>query len=182
MKIIDISMELTGAPVYHGDPEPCLDRVMDMTRGDPLNLSRLTACVHAGTHADSPLHFIPDGESVAQLSLERFIGRCTVASSPDAAAGCKTDKFLLKGSGRLTPTDVQKLKNAGIRTLGVETMSVGDHETHISLLGGGIVVIENLVLGHVEDGEYFLSAAPVKLDDSDGAFVRAVLLEGDLSV
>ena len=64
MIIYDISADILKAPVYPGDPEPRLDRVETLGRGSDCNLSALYCCLHNGTHADAPLHFIENGETV----------------------------------------------------------------------------------------------------------------------
>jgi arylformamidase len=53
-----------------------------------------------------------------------------------------------------------------------ETMAV-----HLAVLEAEIVVLEGLRLVDVPDGEYFLSAAPLKLGGSDGAPCRVFLLD-----
>jgi arylformamidase len=39
-----------------------------------VNVTCLDVCVHHGTHIDAPLHFIPDGRSADQLTLEEVSG------------------------------------------------------------------------------------------------------------
>ena len=78
MKIIDISQELLSCNVYEGDPVPKANRIINMEDGGVYNLSALSLCVHNGTHVDAPLHFIKDGKSIEQMSLEHFVGECFV--------------------------------------------------------------------------------------------------------
>jgi arylformamidase len=51
-------------------------------------------------------------------------------------------------------------------------------EVHLILLGSGAVLLEGIVLSHVEEGRYFLSAAPLDLGGCDGAPCRAYLIGG----
>ena len=44
------------------------------------------------------------------------------------------------------------------------------------MLGAEIVLLEGIRLGGVEEGVYFLNAAPINLGGSDGAPCRAVLI------
>jgi len=53
-----------------------------------------------------------------------------------------------------------------------ETMAV-----HLAVLEAEILVLEGLRLADVPDGEYVISAAPMKLGGSDGAPCRAFLLD-----
>ena len=56
-------------------------------------------------------------------------------------------------------------------------------EVHLILLGAEMVLLEGIRLGEVEEGVYFLNAAPIHLGDGDGAPCRAVLLDwkGEMS-
>ncbi|NMC57751.1 MAG: hypothetical protein GYA50_11075, partial [Eubacteriaceae bacterium] len=52
-----------------------------------------------------------------------------------------------------------------------------EYNIHTILLGKKIAILESLDLSNVASGKYFLSAAPLKIEGSDGAFVRAVLIK-----
>jgi arylformamidase len=62
----------------------------------------------------------------------------------------------------------------GVDYLSVEGYHIG-HDTHETLLGAEVVVIEGLNLFNVEPGEYYLTALPVKIKDSNGAPARVIL-------
>ncbi|MDA8401384.1 MAG: cyclase family protein [Deltaproteobacteria bacterium] len=62
----------------------------------------------------------------------------------------------------------------GIDYLSVEGYHVG-HDTHKTLLGAGVIVIEGLNLFNVSAGDYKLIALPVKIKDSNGAPARVIL-------
>jgi arylformamidase len=80
MKIWDISLALgPNTPVWPGDPKVNLRRHRKISQGSPSNDSRLACSVHAGTHVDAPLHFLDDGLSVENLSLDILIGPAWVA-------------------------------------------------------------------------------------------------------
>jgi arylformamidase len=49
-------------------------------------------------------------------------------------------------------------------------------EVHKILLGADKVLLEGVVLTAVEEGKYFLSAAPLNLGGCEGAPCRAVLV------
>lgn len=59
---------------------------MRLEAGDPANVSRLDCDVHIGTHVDAPRHFIKNGNTVEQLSLDALIGPAVVAYLPEADA------------------------------------------------------------------------------------------------
>jgi arylformamidase len=75
------------------------------------------------------------------------------------------------------------LVEIGVETVGVDYLSVEPFEdkefnTHHTLLGADVVILEDLVLAGVEPGEYFLACLPLKLVGSDGSPVRAILIQG----
>jgi arylformamidase len=49
-------------------------------------------------------------------------------------------------------------------------------KVHLILLGRECVLLEGVVLDGVEEGRYFLSAAPLNLDGCEGAPCRAYLI------
>jgi arylformamidase len=75
------------------------------------------------------------------------------------------------------------LVEIGVETVGVDYLSVEPFEdkefnTHHTLLGADVILLEGLLLAGVEPGEYFLACLPLKLDGSDGAPARAILIRG----
>jgi arylformamidase len=75
------------------------------------------------------------------------------------------------------------LVEIGVETVGVDYLSVEPFEdkefnTHHTLLGADVVILEGLVLTGVEPGEYLLACLPLKLVGSDGSPTRAILVRG----
>jgi arylformamidase len=75
------------------------------------------------------------------------------------------------------------LVEIGVETVGMDYLSVEPFEdkefnTHHTLLGADVVILESLVLAGVEPGEYFLACLPLKLAGSDGSPARAILIRG----
>ena len=64
----------------------------------------------------------------------------------------------------------------GIDSLGIER-DQANYGTHLSLLGENIIIIEGLRLEQVEEGRYFMVAAPLKLVGVEAAPARIFLLE-----
>lgn len=62
----------------------------------------------------------------------------------------------------------------GVDYLSVEGYHIG-HDTHKTLLGANVVIIEGLNLFNVEAGKYKLIALPIKIKNSDGAPSRVLL-------
>lgn len=72
------------------------------------------------------------------------------------------------------------LADRNVRAVGVDYLSVGGFrqdsvETHVALLGKGIWIMEGLVLGCVEPGNYELVCLPLKWVGAEGAPARAML-------
>lgn len=192
MHLIDITRDITTAEVYPGDPPTVVRRVKSIGEDCDYNLSVLCTCVHAGTHADAPLHFLEDGASVEQLPCEAFIGPCTVIEIKDSpiTGECVNRRFpqtaerlLIKGGGEVTFMDSAAFEAAELplRLIGTDALSVGmegsEMQTHKAFLGKGIVILEGLDLSEVQPGNYFLIALPMKIGGAEGAPVRAFLAD-----
>ena len=194
MKMIrDISQEVFSCNVFEGDPLPVRRQVRKMDEGELYNLTELSMCAHNGTHTDAPYHFINDGKTIDQVSLDHFIGDCYVArhegdvSAEDAetimkkaeAAGA-FKRILIAGKAVVTAEAARVFAAHGILLIGNESQTVGPEnapmEVHLILLGAEVVLLEGIVLKEVEEGKYFLSAAPLNLGGSDGSPCRAVLI------
>jgi arylformamidase len=201
MEIIDISVPIRpGMPTYPGDPTVTLERVKALADGDGVNLSRVDLGAHTGTHVDAPLHFIDGAEATETLPLDALVGPArvldlTAAKQLDAAAfdGVElAERVLLKTSNselwargtfvedalQLDGGAAQVLVDGGVRLVGIDYLSIGDHDAHRVLLGAGVVPVEGLDLRGVEPGDYDLICAPLKLVGSDGAPARVLLRRG----
>lgn len=195
MKIYDISQELFSCVVFPGDRPPRRMEDLRMSQGAVCNLTSLELCAHNGTHLDAPFHFIPDGETVERIPLEKVVGMCYVACQEadigaaaarqilETAARAGDDcarRILIRGRGVVTLEAARVLARAGTWLIGVESQTVGPEDgpmaVHQVLLGAKTVLLEGLRLGQVGEGAYFLSAAPLCLAGSDGAPCRAILL------
>ncbi len=191
MEIIDITKRFFTADVYPGDPRPEAEQIAEIGDDSECNLSVVHACVHNGTHADAQLHFIPGGIPIDEMSLDAYIGPCTVIEVPGGViTGEYVDDFfpkdckrlLVKGGGTayFMDSSAQELVERGILLIGTDSFSVGTkgNQTgpHKAFLSEGVAVLEGLDLTRVAPGEYFLFAPPVPYDGLDGAPVRAVLI------
>ena len=63
--IYDISVSLgTEAIDWPGVLPYSRELILSIEDGDVANLSKLVLTAHAGTHLDTPAHFIPNGENL----------------------------------------------------------------------------------------------------------------------
>ena len=192
--IYDISQEVFSCHVFSGDPSPEAERMLSIKNGDVCNLTKISMCAHNGTHVDAPYHFLDDGKTLEQIPLEAFVGDCFVVhhegevKAADArailakACGQQAGKrILIGGKATVTAEAAKVFAEAGILLIGNESQTVGPEnapkEVHLILLGAEVVLLEGLVLAHVPEGKYLLSAAPLNLAGADGAPCRAILIE-----
>lgn len=192
--IIDITQNIFECKVFPGDPAPSARLVRSFENGDFCNLTEFSMCAHNGTHVDAPLHFIRGGKSIGEVGIEPFVGDCYVARHDGdvlardaermlaaARSAGASERILIAGEATLTPEGAEVFASAGIKLYGNESQTVGWGETqetvHHILLGAGLVLLEGAVLRGVEEGKYFLSAAPIYLGRCEGAPCRAYLMK-----
>ena len=191
--IYDISQELFSCHVWPGDPAPAREVLADMGKGDIINLTALSLCAHNGTHLDAPAHFIKDGKTIDELDPAAYLGDCYVArhegdvtaddavvilqkaTDHDAAA-----RILIAGRATVTEAAARVFSEAGVKLIGNESQTVGPENApmavHLILLSADVVLLEGLVLAHVPEGKYFLTAAPLNLGGCEGSPCRAMLV------
>lgn len=75
----------------------------------------------------------------------------------------------------------QGARLVGIDYLSVEQFGFDKPETHTTLLGAGVVVVEGLDLSQIPPGRYTLLCLPLNLKGGDGAPARVILVDGPLS-
>lgn len=194
--LIDITQELFSCRVYPGDPAPAREQLRSIAKGDASNLTAFSMCAHNGTHVDAPRHFVDGGRTIDQMGLDPFVGPCFAARAKGdlTAADAKSilerankagaaERILLAGPLTVTAQAAEIFAQAGLKLLGNESQTFGpdeDHKSvHLILLGAGMALLEGTVLTGVEEGVYFLSAAPLNLGGCEGAPCRAYLIKQD---
>jgi arylformamidase len=198
MRIYDISQEVFSCQVYPGDPSPERHMMLQISDGAVCNLTAFGMCAHNGTHVDAPYHFIDGGKKIDEVALERFVGYAYVAehegalSAEDAMAilgkarsldNRAAKRILVKGKAVVTEEAAKVFAEAEILLFGNESQTVGPEDApmavHLIMLGAEIVLLEGIRLSEVDEGVYFLNAAPINLGGSDGAPCRAILVSMD---
>ncbi len=76
----------------------------------------------------------------------------------------------------------QWLVDRQIRLVGIDYLSVEIYQalhpnTHRTLLGAGVIIVEGLNLKAVPPGDYTLACLPLKIKNGDGGPARAILVE-----
>ncbi len=203
---IDVTLVLrSGMVVWPGDPPVAIVPLKEIAKGGSSNVSKLSMGAHTGTHMDAPRHFFAGARGLDTMPLDAVIGPARVIAVRDREAvkvdelrACRIrrgERILLKTYGAaarrneaefdrdyvyITADAARYLVARGIRTVGVDTLSVGGYkkdsaETHRILLGAGIWIIEGLDLAKVQPGRYDLVCLPLRILASDGAPARAAL-------
>lgn len=192
-------------PVWPGSIDYIHEQTMSFAKGDQCIISNMQIDMHMGTHIDAPLHFLKDGDSVEKLPLDLFCGPVYVVDLTHAEMigekelsalrlPDKVERIIFKTKNSftlweknefdrnfvaLTADGAKWLVKKGIKMVGNDYLSVqrfnDSPEVHHVLLGAGIGVLEGIVLGHVEPGEYELICLPLKIVGAEGAPARAAL-------
>lgn len=205
MKIYDISMSIFyDMPVYKGRTakRPVVKVESDFT-SSAVYETKLEMNMHTGTHIDTPLHIFENGETIDKLDLHKVVTKCKVfdfknieekitAEHLQAKDIEEEDFILLKTKNSyldilenefiyLDKSGAEYLRNKRITGVGIDALGIErsqpQHETHKALLGAGIVIIEGLRLKEVEEDDYLLVAAPLRVMGAEAAPVRALLIK-----
>lgn len=203
MKMYDITGEIfEGMAVYKDKPEK-QPKINQLTNGY-VTETRMEMDVHTGTHIDAPLHMTVDGETFESISLDKLVGKCKVLDLTASENGIskaeleefkleKDDFVLFKTKNSfddhfnfdfifLAEDGAEYLSEIGVRGVGIDALGIErsqeGHPTHKTLFAHDIIIIEGLRLKEVEQGEYFMVAAPLKLVGTDASPARVMLFEG----
>ena len=196
MKIYDISQEVFGCQVYPSDPKPEKKELKSIEKGEVYNLTAFSMCAHNGTHIDAPRHFIKDGKTVDEMSLEAFIGMAYVVeysgvvTENDATEIIEkaekhnkeaAKRILIKGDVEISLEAAKVFASSNVLLLGNEPQTIGPKNApmavHLALLSADVVLLEGIRLAAVSEGVYFLNAAPLNLAGAEGSPCRAVLID-----
>lgn len=208
MQIIDISQPVgVETAVWPGDQPFEIYWTLSQERGDSVNAAAMKLSAHTGTHTDGAYHVSLSGGKPAEMPLGSYIGTALVVDARGREAldeGVLDDvdttrirRILFRTRDEVDPTVfpgrflaptpalARRLVAEGVKLIGSDAPSMDDVasktlESHHILADGGVATLENLVLSHVEPGEYLLIALPLKLTDADSSPVRAVLIEGGI--
>ena len=217
-QVVDLSVALGGpqVTVLAGAPQIVMEPVHTYAQHGRSN-TKLSYNVHTGTHVDCPRHFYPEGTSVDEMPLEKYMGRgirldlrevakertpITVKDVLTALPGGAEvkDAILVFNTGwidraggkpnfyldnpYLANETAEWLVGNGVKAIALDNSvdeapanpaRPGDSPVHRILLGGGVMIIENLVnLEHLPLTGFTVMALPVKLYHGDGAPARAV--------
>lgn len=201
----DITRALTPrTAVFPGDTPVSITPVMQMRRGASCNVTGIAMSAHAGTHVDAPRHYSDAGEGIDAVSLDVLLGpalvisvdrhgpitvELLVAQAPSlrhsrlivhTPASDVPDHVWDPDFAHFTPEAADWLGARGVRLIGTDAPSVdpassSELPAHKAFLRHGTIIVENLCLRGVPDGEYELIALPLRIAGNDAAPARVVL-------
>lgn len=205
MKIYDISMVISEEMMVYNNLEskkPSFVVSADFDRNSHYETD-VTMNMHTGTHIDAPLHMIQGGSTMDCYSIEDYVTEAKVIDlthcdemiskvdleNSDIARG---DFVLLKTNNSYCNTfnnkfvflekeGAQFLCELGIKGIGTDGLGIErsqpNHETHKTLFGNKIMIVEGLDLKEVEQGTYQLIVLPLKIIHTEAAPARAILIK-----
>jgi len=194
---IDLSVPINEqTPVYPGDPKTQIQATGSL-ENDGFQDHVVTLGTHVGTHMDAPAHMIPEGKTLDQYPVERFIGKGIIIKVDQKYNLDQIKKAPITRGGivlfhtgfdkkyhsveyfenyPVMPEDIahylveKQVSIVGFDTCGPDN---GPFPMHKILLAGDVLIIENLTGLERLGGEFEVIALPAKFQ-LDGAPCRVV--------
>jgi arylformamidase len=204
-RIIDISPVFSSRmAVFPGDTAFERRELMHVDTGSHISLSAITTTVHAGSHADAPVHYGKGGRTIDRQPLDLYVGPCIVVRVEGARGRAITVHDLAGrvpfGTERIViatgsypdterwnsdfasidPAAVAWLDTRGVRLVAIDTPSVDSADSknlpaHAAFFAHDMSIIEGVVLEGVPEGRYELIALPLRIEGADASPIRAIL-------
>jgi len=156
-RIIDISLPYSDAlPAWPGEPKPAIEFLEQISEGGVANVTRMTACVHFGTHMDAPMHFVEGAGGIDGIDLNKLVGPAWVVDLQGISkitAGDLANSNIPEGTKRIlfrtdnselwnnpahdffedfvaiTPDGASWLVNRGVVFVGIDYLSIETYHT-----------------------------------------------------
>lgn len=205
MKIYDISMMISPNMQVYKNKEEKKPHFINRANHESSHVheTSITIDLHTGTHIDAPLHMIKGGKTTEVYDLSTFYSKCKVfdfSHKQDAITledlkvkEINEDDFILLKTRNSSSEEFiydfiyldkdaakylqeKKVKGVGIDGLGIER-NQPNYETHKTLLGNNIMIVEGLRLKEIKEGEYTLVILPLKIENVEASPARAILIE-----
>jgi kynurenine formamidase len=205
--LFDLTRQLSSDTLaYPGDSYSL--RLERVKLGIPdMTVSRLSHFdLHAATHIDAPLHFVPGGRDIADVTPKLYPlclvrttanpitaplvpaevnGMAVVFHTGWEARGDSASYF--DGFPHLTPEAAHTLVDRGAALIGIDSPSIDPNDethafpAHRIVLGAGIPVVEGLCnLGRLASGHrYLFGAFALPIRGAEASPVRAIALSVD---
>ncbi|SRR5579872_3321710 len=205
MKVYDISWPISESTTEYKNKESIFFTKLKDFDIDHVRESKFCMSTHTGTHVDAPTHFMRQGKTIDNISLDQLIGGARVLDFTKVREKITADDLarytineheiiLLRTANSakstiddfeadfiyLDPSGAKYLADKKVKAVGIDYLGIerGDpeHTTHVTLFNANVVIIEGLRLGHVQSGDYFLVCLPLRLLGLEAAPARAILM------
>jgi arylformamidase len=172
MRTYDITLTISPEMiVWPGDPPVNVKRISSIDSGDNANVSQISMSCHTGTHVDAPDHFLNNGKTVENLSLDLLVGRAYVLHLPDVS--------LITASVLMDADIPPRTRRLLFKTRNSDFWAKGNKEFQTDFVGLSVDAAELLVDRNVKVvGIDYLSIAPYK----QGKPVHTILLDAGVVV
>lgn len=207
MKVFDLTQRICESMQVYPDTEAPKLTECNSYDADGFRETYLQMSSHTGTHMDAPAHMNTAGKTLDMKEASEFCGKAYVLDCRGAACVSKSmlqtaelsdAEFLLLCTGHdgkwgqpdyfdgfpvLTEEAALYAASLGLKGVGVDAISVDpvsgtDFPVHDILFANDMVSIENLCgLERFCGQTVFFAALPLKFANSDGAPVRAIVIE-----
>jgi arylformamidase len=199
MQVIDLSVTINvNTPVYPGDPKPKIEPAGILTKDGYADHS-ISLGTHVGTHIDAPMHMLEGGKGLNDIPPDQFIGQGhyvkingefsleTIKNAHVQAgeivlfhtgmAEKYHDPSYFENYPAMSEEIAEYLVAQKVKMIGLDTGSADNTDgfpIHKTLLGGDVLIIENLTnLEVLADKNFKVYALPLKLE-VDGSPARVV--------
>jgi arylformamidase len=172
MRTYDITLTITPQSiVWPGDSPVLIKHTSSIAAGDNANVSEITMSCHTGTHVDSPHHFLNNGITVDNLSLDLLVGRAYVLHLPDVS--------MITASVLMQAEIPPRTRRLLFKTRNSNLWAHGNNEFQTDFVALSVDAAELLVDRNVKVvGIDYLSIAPYKM----GIPVHTILLNAGVVV
>lgn len=172
MRTYDVTLTVTPQMiVWPGDPPVSIEHINSITSGDSANVSQISMSCHTGTHVDAPDHFLNNGNTVENLSLDLLVGRVYVLHLPEVN--------MITASTLMQADIPPRTRRLLFKTKNSDLWVKHNGEFHTDFVGLSVDAAELLVDRNVRlVGIDYLSIAPYKM----GKQVHTILLDAGVVV
>lgn len=172
MRTYDITLTVSPQSiVWPGDTPVVIKHTSSIASGDNANVSEISMSCHTGTHVDAPNHFLNNGVTVDDLSLDLLVGRAYVLHLPDVS--------MITASVLMQADIPPRTRRLLFKTRNSDLWANGNKEFQTDFVALSVDAAELLVDRNVKVvGIDYLSIAPYKM----GTPVHTILLNAGVVV
>jgi kynurenine formamidase len=176
MNIIDLTLPLhTGMPVYPGDPEVSIERILFLDTDD-WEMRRMEINSHDGTHVNAQVHALANGKNLDAYPLTAFCGQASIFTSLQEL---HADRGVIFRDQTIDASHVAEILSVRPRFVGLAAEFDIDPDLEKQLLVADIIVYERLANTYLLPDTFMFYGMPLHILEGDGSPVRAfAVVEG----